>query len=133
MDDGPQTTVAWAIPVEAQSTGARLEAYAKSRAAIRTFKLCIQYASADQALANVPDEIFEMVATRIQQHIFDERRIWWQDAVRCCLLLCECGDHEDHRTRVESLMAKVGERSRNDEQKDFDKCKQVQNQQGYRG
>ena len=126
MDDGPSITVAWAIPIEAQSAGARLEAYAAERA-IETFKVCIKDAHADRALARVPMEISEMIATQSRQYTFDERQKWWQDAVRCCAINCDCGDNEEHRNRVERLMAKVGERYPCSEKENFDKCRQVQN------
>lgn len=130
MADGPSITVAWAIPIEAQLFGARLEAYARSKAVKHTFWLCIQHAHTDQALAKVPPEVFKMIASQIQQHIFDRRQKWWQDAVRCCSLVCDddCRGNDEHEERVCELLSKVGLRRppcQVLEKVNFDKCRQV--------
>jgi len=131
--NGPHITVTWAVPLEAQLLGARLEAYVESKAAIRTFRLCIQYAHANQALAKVPVEVVEMVVSQIQENTFDWRKKWWQDAIRCCSIACSCGHNKEHDKRVDSLLSKVklsskvGLRWQNIEKDKFDKCKQVHN------
>ena len=51
-----KVTVAWAVPVDAATLGARLEAYAETKAATRTFRLCAKYAS-DSVIESLPEEI----------------------------------------------------------------------------
>ncbi len=80
-----------------------------------------------KALAKVPVKVFEMVASQTQQHIFDQRQEWWQDAVCCCSLACDCGETKGHKIRVSKSLSKVGQRLQGPEKDDFDKCRQVHN------
>lgn len=128
MDDDPYIIVTWAILIEAQLFDARVEAYVESKVANHTFQLCIQYAHADQALTKMLVEVFEMIVSQTQQHIFDQRQEWQQDVVRCCFLAYDCEEIKRHKIQVSKLLSKVGQRLQGFEKDDFDKCRQIHNQ-----
>lgn len=85
-------TVAWAIPVDPFILGARIEAYGQCKAAISTLKLCIKYAGSG-ALAQLPVELQEEIASHVRQPIFEERPNYWQIDKNCCNASCRPLDH----------------------------------------
>lgn len=116
-DDRVHVTIAWAIPVDAKLIGAQLEAYGESKATVHVFGKCIQSAHPSRALANIAPELVGVIATHIQTLVFEERVAWWEDADRCARVECRCWHNDKSercRSRVEELMAKLGERHGSD-------------------
>ncbi|KAL2047954.1 hypothetical protein ABVK25_011183 [Lepraria finkii] len=86
-------TIAWAMPVDAATLGARMEAHAKSKATIHTFRLCVQHAPPGAPLGRLPPELVEIVAARIQQSLFKKRMKKWKKSVNCAAGDCYPSDH----------------------------------------
>lgn len=86
-------TIAWAIPVDAATLGARMEAHAQSKATIHTFRLCVQHAPPGAPLGRLPPELVEIVAARIQQSLFKKRMKKWKKSVNCAAGDCYPSDH----------------------------------------
>lgn len=130
MDERFDLLMAWAIPIDTKLAGARLEAYVESKAAIFTFKTCIQHPHSGQALAKLSTELVEIIASHLRQSIFEEHLEWWTVSERCCLAECECdiSDRKKHSSRKDDLMSKVGERGPTIAKAKFDKCRQVRGQ-----
>ncbi len=128
-DDRVHVTIAWAIPVDAKLIGAQLEAYGESKATVHVFRKCIQLAHPSRAMANIAPELVGMIATHTQTLFFEERLAWWEDADRCARVECGCFNEKSGErctSRVEELMAKLGERHVSDfETNSFAKYRKV--------
>lgn len=85
-----QVKLAWTVPVSAAALGARLEAYADTKAMIKTFELCVKYTQAP--LKYFPPEIVLMIPSRIRDSAFLPHLEEWERAHRC--LEGECGSLE---------------------------------------
>ena len=68
--------IAWATPVNLAQLGARLEAYAETKAAMTTFRLIARHTTL-AALHNLPEEILEMIAGNVRDSIFRKKWRTW--------------------------------------------------------
>ena len=85
-------TLAWAVPVDAPSLGARLEAYAETRAASHIFTLCVKHAVGSR-MGQLPPEIVQNVCSALWDSAFDAKIEDWRKAHACLSNACKTFDH----------------------------------------
>lgn len=70
----------------------------------------------------------KIVATLIQQSVFEEHLEDWRKIYDCCAAACTGTHGMDRKTHLRHLyhmMSKIGERQNTDEEGKFDRCKKV--------
>jgi len=82
----------WAIPIDPDEIGPRIESYVESKATIHTFQLCVAYSSRT-ALAKLPSEMVDMVGDYVREKVYHERRVEWVEAQGCLLADCQPAHH----------------------------------------
>lgn len=68
--------VAWAMPVDFPDIGARLAAYAHTKATVTTFRLVTKY-NTQSACHDLPEEIISMIAEDVREIVFMEKMARW--------------------------------------------------------
>ena len=114
-------TIAWATPVDAATLGARMEAHAKSKATIHTFRLCVQHAPPDAPLGRLPPELVEIVAAQVQQSRFEKRMKKWEKSVNCAAGVCSPSDHFSQK-EILSMKSDLGLCCQTDDESDDSDC-----------
>ena len=94
-------TIAWATPVDPVALGARLEAFAETKAATSTFRLCAKYAS-DSSIERLPPEIIENISSAALDLAFSERIHGWIKAHACLVNTCN-DDHDFSNDEIDWL------------------------------
>ena len=96
-------TVAWAVPVQTDLLGARLEAHIMSKSSIHVFKLCVKYGqTSGAAVGKLPPELVNTVVGHIYHPIFNEIRAQWSKKQLCVNNSCSPSDHFS-RDEIEEL------------------------------
>ena len=80
--------ISWATQVDLVQLGARLEAYAETKAAITTFRLAVR-TSAVTACHNLPEEIISMIATRVRDIGSERKTKKWNIFTKCLTSGCD--------------------------------------------
>ena len=86
-------TVAWALPVEAPSLCARLEAYAMSKSTISTLTISVQRSGLCASWPGFPQEVIDSIAVHIRQENYEKVKPKWKRYYRCCNGDCTPLDH----------------------------------------
>lgn len=89
-----RTGVAWAVPVEVDVLGARLQSYRETRAVIDTLRLCNRFGKGDQAfVTRLPTELLEVVVQHIRWADLESNLERWSQGLACCEGGCFTLDH----------------------------------------
>lgn len=89
--------VTWAIPVDLATLAPRLEAYVDTRDTINALKSCAMDTRARNFLALLPQELVDMIALQIRESVFESRKKYWRQSLRCCAGQCKPSEHLDPR------------------------------------
>ena len=74
--------------------GARLEAYAETKASVHTFNLCAQYARLlGTPLGKLRQEVLDIITSCLCNHAFEHKDQQWVKAQKCLDDACRPGDH----------------------------------------
>ena len=84
--------IAWAMPVNLAKLGARLAAYAETKATITTFRLVAGYKTQSTG-RNLPEEIITMIAGKIRDTVFKRKIEPWVKTSRCLANTCTTLSH----------------------------------------
>ena len=95
----------WAIPVDDTALGARLEAYAETKAAITTFRLCVQKVkNPTSGMGQLSPEVTELIVARVRDAVFDARMQDWAKIHGCVRKVCR-NSHHFNETELANLSA----------------------------
>ena len=84
--------LAWAMPVDQNVLGARIESYGQTKASFTTFRCCIRHAG-DSSLNKVPNEVVEMIEHEVREPLFYSRYEEWRNVHQCLTDRCRPTDH----------------------------------------
>lgn len=93
--------LAWATPVSLSQLGARLFAYAETKAAITTFRLVTSHAN-----IVLPGELIDMISSKIRDNAFESTIKGWVKVGRCLANTCTTVSHVS-RADLDSLAGMV--------------------------
>ena len=93
MDQDPilqnHVNLAWATPFHLAQLGARLEAYAETKAAITTFR----FAARSKFLSKLPEEIISNIADKVRDTVVRHKMIKWTKINSCLSNTCTSSSH----------------------------------------
>ena len=92
-----QITVAWAVEVSLAQLVARLLAYAETKAAISTFRLCAEKTTTSPALRALPEEILQNIDQWVRQMAFQARISKLVKLSKCMADKCDVLSHLSSR------------------------------------
>lgn len=90
----PQNAIllAWATPVNLVQLGARLEAYAETKAGITTFRIAARHSTL-APFHKLPEEILSMIASEVREIAFNGNLKFWTRVRECLSNDCSKLDH----------------------------------------
>lgn len=93
-DSQNDISLTWATPVNLAQLGARLTAYAETKAAITTFRLAIRDTTLS-AFHSLPEEIIGMIASEVRDITFRQEMKQWVKIGKCLTNTCTTLSHLD--------------------------------------
>ncbi len=106
--------IAWAMPVNLAKLGARLVAYAETKATITTFRVVAGYKTQSTG-RNLPEEIISMIASKIRDTVFKRKIKLWVKTSQCLANTCTTLSHVP-QAELNSLAAIVTSNKMEDEE-----------------
>ena len=84
--------IAWAMPVDLVKLGARLTAYAETKATITTLRLVAGYKTKSTG-RNFPEEIISMIASKVRDTVFKRKKELWAKPTQYLANTCTTLSH----------------------------------------
>ena len=96
---GSTVTLAWALPVNAETLPACLEAYAQTKTKMDVFRTCVRESTS--ALGRSPAEIIDIISENVHQSVYDAVYPVWQENYNCCSDYSRVYKVEQHANTLE--------------------------------